>query len=306
MVYDIGDLAAWIAVVGSLGKLITKIPSLYQVCTKKFEKKAKSTTKYNIITLMLRSNRMSDYDEEINDLVLYNVVSSDRVEQADWKTAQQRIMDYKKSIDDRQQLPLLVVSVDRRYPVNLVAWMMLGYYLDYRSQINIIYAAEYNGKRMQYKMADLMIEQGKSVTIPFSEGHDTFDEAKKYIGVAVYICCNERAKREDIIPFENFLKDHDYSQEMYCLRYFSNESLTENHCFEGMANIISSEIRSRLYKICENTNEPVIHLFMNVAVPVAISLGRQLGNIGNIQLYGFSNAEKKYYPAILLRDKNKI
>jgi hypothetical protein len=299
---EIENLASWVTVIGGIGKLISKIPDLRQMFTNKFEKKAGHAIKQNVVTLMLRSKRQSDQTEEIHDLILKNVVPSVQVDQADWKMARQRIIEYKKSIGGNLELPLLIVSGDRANPVNLGAWMILGYYFDYRSQVNIIHVAEHNGKRMQYKMADWMIEQGNS--IPFNRAHDAFDASKKYSGVAVYICCSERAVKEDIIPFENYLKEHYYTHEVYRLRYFSNESLTENSRFEEATREIEREIRSQVGRIKEMTVEPVIHIFMNVAAPMALSLGRQLGNSGNIQLYGFSNAEKRYYPAILLGDKN--
>ncbi|MCL6589179.1 MAG: SAVED domain-containing protein [Firmicutes bacterium] len=303
---NIGDVADWATVIGSLGSFINKAPDLYKICTKKFEKEARRKTKQNVISLMLGSDIPSGFDEEIQNLVLKNVVCSDWVEQIDWKMAQQRILDYKKKIDGKEKLPLLIVCEDRAHPVNLGAWLILGYYFDYRSQVNIICVREYNGRRIQYKMADGMIEAGKSLPIPFVKEHDMFDPDRKYKGLAVYICCSERAVKEDIIPFENYVKDHEHLGELYCLRYLSNESLSENHCFEEAAREIEREIRSQVGKIREKTEEPVIHLFMNLAAPMALSLGRQFGNLGNIQFYGFFNAEKRYYPAILLRDKNRV
>jgi hypothetical protein len=227
------------------------------------------------------------------------------VNEADWQMAQQRIINYRKHMDGTLKSPLLMVTVDDSQPVNLGVWFMFGYYLDYRSHVDLILVKEFQGKRDQYKMADRMIEDGKSRSITFRKEHDLFNEIQEYKGIAVYVCSNFRAVEEDVNPFQKYLQENGLEQKVYCMKYYSNELLTENHRFEEATNEIRKEIRKYHGKIGVKTEEPKIYFFMNVAAAMALSLGRQLGNFGNIQLCGFSNKEHRYYPAILLQDKNK-
>jgi hypothetical protein len=302
---DKENLVAYITVIKAILDAIIKIPDLYEIFTKKFEKKATRIAKRNVITIMLRAGSSND-KERINELVLSGVVNSDRVDKDEWEMAQQKVIDYRKSIDGSLKSSLLIVSVDDSHPVNLGVWMMFGYYFDHRSQINIIHVKEYKGQRMQYKMADWMIEEGKSLPISFTDKHDEFDETKKYCGIAVYICFKKGAIWEEITPFENYINQHEHIREVYCMRYFSNDNLTDNHRFEETVEKIEREICKYRAKINTKTEEPVIHLFMNTTTPMALAIGSWFGNFGNIQLYGFSIAEMRYYPAVLLRNKNKV